>query len=149
MPLSRDDLIYLAGFVDGEGCVSLAWRKVRGKNYITPNIQITNTNKEIIEWIASEIPGHIHERKEKRVNRKDSWCYQISGNKALELIKDIYPYLKVKRQQADVVMGINRIKVGRGLDGRLVRTITPEIDKQNLDAVMLIRSLNQRGKIYA
>jgi hypothetical protein len=145
--MTLTDIAYVAGFLDGEGCVSLAWRKGKlGYNYITPIIQITNTNEEVLIWIKSIFGGSIQFRPDTRKTRKDSWCVTMAGETALKFLKSVRPYLRIKTKQADIVMSINREAPQRDSLGRLKRTITPEINDLNLKAVLEIRKLNKRGR---
>jgi len=134
---------YIAGFVDGEGCVSLAWRL---KKYVTPSLQITNTNLDVLILIQDIYGGTVSKRIEKRLNRKDSWCLSMFGNLAMNLIRDIEPFLVVKKSQAEIIMGLNRCSIERDVLGRLKRRMTPEMEKDNITRVNRIRELNMRGK---
>ncbi len=47
---------YIAGIIDGEGCVSLTGRFDRHgiKKYVTPIIQVANTNFALIELLQKQ-----------------------------------------------------------------------------------------------
>lgn len=53
MPLIRNlsevEKAYIAGIIDGEGCISIAKRKVK---YITPSLQISGTNKRGVTYAS-------------------------------------------------------------------------------------------------
>lgn len=143
--MDTETLAYLAGILDGEGCLSLGVRK---KIYVTPTVQVTNTDKRLIDWLDSCIPGHIYSTKEIRPNRKKAWLWSIAGAKARELIRSVRPFLKLKGEQADIILQlatIDRRLIPRSTrTGRLMR-LPPEYHQKVAHAVILIRALNRRG----
>ena len=94
MPLKKD-YIYLAGFIDGEGCI-------RVNN--APRLHITNTNKDIMDWIKDNFGGYLWaEEKSYIENAKTRYIWEISSRKLLVLLLEILPYLRVKKPQAKLV----------------------------------------------
>ena len=130
---------WLAGFIDGEGCLQLS----RLRKSIFPRIIITNTNKEILEDIQKKYGGDI-----KSVQLKDNWkkshYYRVSWAQCLKLLDDIYPYLKLKIEQANTIFAWRKIR----LNGK---TVTSEKRKEYLDYCdLLVRRmhfLNKKGPI--
>jgi hypothetical protein len=113
----KEFLIWLAGFVDGEGSIGISRRDI-GKKY--PNYKvffcITNTNKEILEKIK-EFAGNIGyiqqhikkknpllESNKSRFGKKETYDFSLSKKQAKEFLKLIYPYLQVKKRQAELVI---------------------------------------------
>jgi len=99
--ISKDNLIYLAGIVDGEGCLytfsKLNGRGVRYKNY---RIIIANNNYKLIEWVAENFGGYIYKMKVRSNKHKQSYQWLLDGPRALLLISELLPYLIVKRDKA-------------------------------------------------
>jgi len=62
--------IYLAGIIDGEGCISLA-KNGCARKYI--KIVVVNTSKDLIFWLKENFDGWIRLNKSKIGNRKDCW----------------------------------------------------------------------------
>ena len=130
---SNADIAYLAGIVDGEGSIGLG---VRQRKYVTPTLQISNTNRILIDWLLT-IGGTAYATKEARPNRKRCWLWRMAGSEARELIRTIRPFLKLKTAQADIVLAILPLKGGQRLtEDKLV---------QNRDSIVRIRELNRRG----
>jgi hypothetical protein len=95
MPL-KEDYIYFAGFIDGEGCI-------RVNN--APRLHITNTNEQIILWIKDTFGGYVWaESKSYIPNAKIRYIWELSSRKLLKLLIEIYPYLKIKSKQAKLVI---------------------------------------------
>lgn len=109
--LTKLEVAYLAGLVDGEGCLGLA---VRLKKYVTPTLQIGNTNYDIIEWLMG-ITGTCYYVPDKRPNRKQAYLWRCAGAQAREVIRFVYPFLIIKKKQAKVILDLHdRIGVGYG-----------------------------------
>jgi len=105
--LSQLETAYLAGIVDGEGCVSIMKAKPRNRSQNPCHIlriTIANTNKDLIDWLVIKMGGCS--RKSSRANYpshwKDSWQWHIEGFKALELLCLVEPYLIIKKAQANI-----------------------------------------------
>src|SRR4051794_35904567 len=99
-------IAYLAGLIDGEAAVSLHGRKSRTPNgfYCTPGIQITNTHRPLLDWLTANFGGGVYGFREERINRKPCWLWCIHGAKARELLRAVYPFLIVKREQTRVIL---------------------------------------------
>ena len=136
------NIAYVAGFIDGEGCVSIGVAK---KRYVCPNIQVSNTNLTVLKLFKEQFGGSIQNRLDKRKNRRPSWTWWIAANKALKVLEEVKPFLIIKKPQAEILLGLKRCSLKRNKLGRLVRRMTPEIIKDNFERVAAIRKLNKRG----
>ena len=100
---SNTELAYLAGLFDGEGCISILKEKdQRGfKSYrYRLRIQITNTNKSVMDWLNERFNFYITERKDLKKNWKRCWVGVRHDRKARNLLVEMLPYLKVKKDEA-------------------------------------------------
>lgn len=99
--LSAVDAAYLAGFIDGEGTVTLT-RKHKNENRQLA-ITISNTERQILEFCLKVIgAGKITNKRVSEAHHTPSFTYAIYNRQALSLLKQIEPYLrsyKVKRAQ--------------------------------------------------
>ena len=106
--LSETEAAYIAGFIDGEGSIGLSdrgkeARKTRDLIYIM-KISISNTNRDVLEWIRLKIGfGSIYTARKGNNKHKQSYQWAIVGRRCVDLLEWIYPYLKVKRLQAEVL----------------------------------------------
>jgi len=99
--MTETEKAYIAGFVDGEGCIQLQKKKVPGQYCL--RFRITQTDKPILDWIQL-CTGHGTVRRwslqsERHKERYEWYC---GGEKALEILYAIYPYLKLKKLQAEI-----------------------------------------------
>ena len=107
--LTEIDKAYLAGLVDGEGSILLA-RKSPSKNGRTryePRVITTLCTPEPLHYFKEQTNlGFIHTHNAQKYNRRHSPSYQwtILTRQAEAFLKAIYPYLKIKRDQAEVIL---------------------------------------------
>lgn len=138
MDLTPEELAYMAGFVDGEGC--LTYGRTRTSFY--PRVLVVNTNKEVLEFFKERIGGHIYKQVGKKAEWKQAWEWRICWKAAIEFAKVLSPYLKVKYRQAQIFIAWGCISPG---------TIKKPRDeaKSIRDGVLLIveelKWLNKRG----
>ena len=107
---------YLAGFMDGEGTFAIVktfsvQRKPDGskKRYVVYklNISVSNTNKEVMEWIAlnfggKSLPGSNENRKP---NYKTRYAWHVTHrDKQKSFIIGLLPYLVAKKEQAKIAL---------------------------------------------
>ena len=102
----KDKLLYLAGFVDGEGCFSILHSSAGGrtKKYAVPCLSITQVNKEVLEWIKSYFGGNLCIARRASLHNQECWQWRISWNKARLLARALQPYLIVKREQVKRIL---------------------------------------------
>ena len=133
-------IAYIAGIIDGEGCVTITRRKIRRLKtnnwYYEPQVVTSNTNKELLYFCVKHYGGWI--AKLRKCKRKHSVAYQwkVTGDKMRCLLNSINPYLIVKRKQANLVLLFPNYKG----NGQKART---DIEKQEQENLWLaIKKLN-------
>lgn len=106
--MTNEELAYLAGLFDGEGCVSIVHhrRKNRkgGAMYHELYIGIANTYWPVIDWVHKSLGyGTIHKKRAAGMPgaRKDIWYWETANRKAEQFLALIRPYLKIKVAQAE------------------------------------------------
>jgi hypothetical protein len=104
MNISNQDLAYLAGLFDGEGCVNFAIitsKKNKTLFNLGGNLIITNTNLEVLEWCQNLIgEGHIikNQTPSRGVERGHKPCFRfiLEQKAAYNFSPILLPYLKIK-----------------------------------------------------
>ncbi len=142
-----DDLakwIYASGIVDGEGFVSVVKTKPE-KLAISPRFRailtVTNTNKDLINWLMENFGGRFGTKRIHQNNVKPCFTWIISDRKLYPFLKGIYPYLIVKKRLAEITLNFLEGKTyRRGRRGVGSNEIAFR-DQCYLDA----KSLNHRG----
>lgn len=97
---------YIAGIVDGEGSIML--QKFHSNEYPSPCVSIASTTYELLDWIKCVIgKGTIKQKKNYNSSKhKDCYSYILKYDDAIQLIKEIYPYLIInaKRRRSELIL---------------------------------------------
>ncbi len=104
--MNRDSIIFFAGIFDGEGSLMIEIQSknaVRKYDYFSLRLVITNTNKELIDWMATNFGGKISTRK-KIVGRKTTYDWKLYSLKAANLIRQALPFFIVKRERSKIFL---------------------------------------------
>ena len=120
--MSNEELAYVAGFLDGDGCVMA--QLVRRKDYIY-GYQIRasivfyqkSRNQRILHWLKDRLKfGYVRHRNDGMTE------YAIVGLKEVEsVLKILLPYLRLKKELAEEVIKLIKAHPGRMTPGELVR----------------------------
>lgn len=141
--MTEFEIGYLAGIIDGEGCISLHSRGSRPRPL--PDIAIVSTNKELIEYIATLVGGGSVRIRETKPNWKQ--CFELRW-RGLEDVHRICNLINgrviIKREQVEVMLRF--IKVRKSFHGAHISKHFPKKTFDEEFALMeKIRLLNQRG----
>ena len=105
--LTGNDLCWLAGFWDADGCIGITKRST----YLVPYASCSNTNKTIIDNVmrildqAGVTYRLDYEDRGGRINAAPSWHIRMESRpRVLSLLNLIEPYLVGKREQAQLVI---------------------------------------------
>ena len=140
---------YLAGIVDGEGCIYMEFRRHKNKNgEITTrssriNCVVTNSNPKIMAFLSEYYNGYVRITKQQAMfHWKDRLNWTVAGKQAKRFLTDILPYLLLKKEQAEIGLAVLKTSKRYGRRGR----VSPSICEFRLQAKERIKELNRRGK---
>lgn len=151
--LSYKDLnyAYLAGFIDADGSIGIVTIKSNNKIRYRIKLSAHNCKKEPIDFLYTIFGGgKIRLKKTGKAKLHDNWrpCYEwmITSNKAAQAIKELLPFLKVKREQAELCLKLDEInKQHSSCKRRWNPELSSKIDKQFAEFKSKINELNKRG----
>ena len=113
--MTKVDLAYIAGIVDGEGYVGIKKSpayKCQGRK--TPGyharLQIRMVDEDAIQFIASTLGGNYYSEKPHAEKGKPLFCYQASDLRAGEILRTLLPFLRVKKAQALNVLAFRKLQ---------------------------------------
>ena len=89
---------YLAGLIDGEGCIHFD----RKGNRVF--LKIANTDKKMIDWLRGRLGGGITDRPGSGENAKHVYEWCVSTWAAIEILKKIINYLVCKKERAQIMI---------------------------------------------
>jgi hypothetical protein len=90
---------YLAGIVDGEGSIMLI--RFHKNQYPSPCVSISSTDLELLKWIkkTAKMGRIINKKNYNKERHLDSYTYRVIYDDAIKLLKDIVPYLIIRRKR--------------------------------------------------
>ncbi len=99
--MKRTDLAYIAGIFDGEGCIQIVKRTDRnGQHSLRASLEMAN--EFIPNLLQFYFGGSVHKRDFRSRGWQIQWHWVVSSNKAKLFIEAILPYLKLKRNEAEL-----------------------------------------------
>lgn len=105
MSMDESELSYLAGFVDGEGSVTL-FRTSNPNAFKIPCLSVTSTDRYLLEPFLA-FGGSIQTKGRKRPeSHRQPYEFRVKGNQAVRALILLQPYLRhfVKRSRAQLVI---------------------------------------------
>lgn len=137
---------YLAGIVDGEGCISI--NKTRNKSvrhkhpYYQVRLRVAMTTYEPIQSIQTWCGGIVSLTKRKG-SRKPIYEWLLLNDKAINVLKLIKPYLLLKQKQTEIVINFRDYYHTHSGYGRAETPIEVSILREEYFQQM--KQLNKRG----
>ena len=129
------EIAYLAGIIDGEGSIyigNFSSNPKTGNKYYQTNMEVTNTEKSLIDWLHSTFGGHINAYTAKQTpknSRKAVWRWIASGERMTHLCEMILPFLICKVPQANIMLKMRstytKLQHKKGSQG--IQAHTPEL----------------------
>ncbi len=109
--MKEEDLIYTAGYLDADGCITIYTRKpskragnINPLHY--PDIHISSINKEIIQYFQNLYGGCIT----KDISQHKNPLYNCKPNisEMEKFLLSIQKYLKLKKNQSEIMIDFLR-----------------------------------------
>jgi hypothetical protein len=104
--VKETDLAWLAGIIDGEGCIRITQEKRNPRMYYYARVTVTNTDARILNKVDSLFPGSLYQLTSKTRGSKDRPCFtwMRENMHAGEVLRAVLPYLVGKRDQAELAL---------------------------------------------
>lgn len=101
---------FLAGIIEGEGCIyigSHSSNKSTGARYFVTTIQVTNTNKILIDYLLDKFGGLIVSytaAQTPKVHRQPVFLWKVTGIELTFICQKVLPYMVSKKEQIAVML---------------------------------------------
>jgi len=95
--ISEIDLAYIAGLLDAEG--SFRIQKRSGERGYCMQVVYLKAHYSTLEYLADLFGGNV--KQVKRADKKELWSVTFSSRKAYRLLKQIYPFILIKKKAAE------------------------------------------------
>lgn len=108
MNLSIENICYLAGVIDMESSIQIFKRKHSSQGYVyagyTLSLNVSNTNLGLLQWLKQNLGGSVGAKKTYNPKCKQAYYWSLGGKETKQLLKKVYPYLLVKKEQAALAL---------------------------------------------
>jgi hypothetical protein len=103
--MNQNDIAYMAGLFDGEGCVTInqRWQLKKGKKkkykFWNIRMEISMTDEDVIRWVHEVLKvGTVTIRRPTKswIGKKTQWRWRCCFRDALYVAKLLWPYAQVK-----------------------------------------------------
>jgi len=106
--MTKTELAYVAGIIDGEGTIALN-RKYKTSKWRWPRISISNTDKRLIDYLLRTLAKFspvLIRKPPRKANHRCAYEIRMNSDNALALVKKLLPYLRVpeKRRRAELLV---------------------------------------------
>jgi len=130
--MTKEELIYIVGFLDGDGCIMV--QLIFHKDYrlvyeIRPSIVFyqKTVNKDFLFWLKSKLKvGYVRDRNDGMSE------YTIVGVKRnILLLNQFLPFTRLKKKQIELALDILKQmpENGRHMNAKLLYKLSKEVDK--------------------
>ncbi len=137
---SPTERAYLAGLIDGEGSIGIC--TFGGHRVPAVVLTITNSCIEVLEEMADLWGGNVTTRRKRAFNWKETADLRTGAKTAVEILKEVKPYLKIKQAQCQVAL-----KFGKTVNPKEHRTrkLSLQTIRYREQLRQEILKLNKRG----
>jgi len=156
--LSDVDLAYAAGYVDADGCIAISRSKNRYRNQLRPThnlvVTITGIDEEITRWFEKVFGGSVHTKSTKHgascylPHHRVQYRWETSGIVALELLKQLTPFLRGKKDQGELGIKFQDGKIRTWGEFR-GRKVPKDVWEEREEQYLLMRELKRKGETLA
>jgi hypothetical protein len=144
--ISKTDLAWAAGIIDGEGCIYID--RSLGKKHATTGytlrLEVTMGHKQAVNQLHKLFGGTF--RKSRSFGKKNNiaWTWIVCANQAETTLKIIRPYLIIKAQEAKLALRFRLIR--RSSWGRIATSA--KVLAQREKFYWQLRKLKPRWRFY-
>ena len=146
MNVNKETLAYIAGLIDSEGCVTLYGTGGQGTAHpmacFAPKLVIEMTSEDLVKWLHSTTGvGSVRRYVPKNLRARIRWRWAVKGREAVSLLRAVIPYLRLKREHAELLFqfaATRTVSCKRGLTEDTIVTRKVLVER--------IRHLNTRGR---
>lgn len=140
---------YLAGLVDGEGCIDVQVTNMQQGQYcsVRPRLRICMSvvAKEVIDLLHNNFGGYIQERKFDNVEWSDALSWELPGYKQVcPVLRNIVNHLIIKKQQVRFCLWMETNLKGKHVSTDVRDAIREELKLMKRDPHRLSEKAQER-----
>lgn len=109
--MKKTDSAYYAGFFDGDGYIGIARARPPGKRPVLRlQVSIHHTNIWILQSLKFAFGGSIYVDDQVTPTQNVKYLWQLECRRAAAFLEAIFPFLKLKRAEAELGLKFQRAK---------------------------------------
>jgi hypothetical protein len=144
---AQTEIAWAAGFLDGEGCIRVVnhdAKRRRTSSHLL-HVHVVQVSREPLDALRALFGGGIYRshRTNPGRNCRPAWTWSVYGQVAASAVKQMLPYLIVKRPQAELAVSIDWVVQYRGNQNR--RAMPDSERRRRADVCAQIKLLNRTG----
>ena len=120
-PWSDVETAYIAGIVDGEGCIGLyrySSNYYHSIHYVKTAIEVANTDTRLFRWLVPMFGFNLQHRIQHwKIDIREWHQLEAVGERAYQICLRLVPYLKLKKEQAELLIEFTQWKRAIGYRG--------------------------------
>lgn len=135
---------YLAGLIDGEGCIDV---QITKGVYVRPRLRIamTTPGRDVLVMAQHSYGGHLCSRSSKSPNWSDSISWECSGyNQACPVMRNVVNHLHIKREQVRFCLWMETNIKGKQVSAEVRDAIREELKLMKVDPHRLSEEAQER-----
>jgi excisionase family DNA binding protein len=112
--LSPEELSYLAGIVDGDGSIMIKKIKRKVSPDYRAHFKVTMVCEPLVRFVHETLGGRFVPCKNTNSNHRATFSVEMEGPRAEAALVKLLPYLKLKKEQAQVVLNFRELQSRSG-----------------------------------
>lgn len=135
---------YLAGLVDGEGCIDL---QVTNQVYVRPRLRLAMTDvaAELLKNCQANFGGHICYRESNNPAWNNALSWELCGySQAEQVLRNIVNHLFIKKEQARFALWMERNIKGKKVSTEVRDALRDELKLMKRDPHRLSEKAQER-----
>lgn len=148
--MTEPEKAYLAGIIDGEGCITINRTKTNNiDGYIKPfkytvHLKVRTCDKILAPFCHNKFKiGSLHICKAYKENHNKSYEWHCGSNNVSKVLEVLLPYLKVKKKQAKIALQFQKSKGNLTYSGKALSLKSYNYQEK---CYFKMKGLNKRGK---
>lgn len=104
--VNKPDFEYLAGIIDGDGCLSM-FNSINKKtgSFNKYSVSLEQRYRALVEYMSVTFGGsNVYLKKAKSDKHKETYSWQITTKDAVEILNGIEPYLVEKKSKCNILI---------------------------------------------
>lgn len=142
---TSEELAYLAGIIDGEGCITFHRRGGTNAHICATQLQVGNTDLRLLQWIQVRFGGSVKIERRMNTSHQTVWRWIAHVDNLEEMLAAVLPYLVIKRDQAELLLAYRKTLAPTICGHRARGVIAADVKRERQRLMLALTELNKRG----